>query len=89
MKSYLLERLPDFLGLSHFQDLSDAIEETMQTMKVQLKHLEEMAVILNFEYTGQTCNDLVPYAELCYELSHLALDDTELAIMPFCIICRI
>jgi len=77
-KSHLLERLPDFLGLSHLRELQSAIEETIRTIELQLKYMEEMSVILNFEYSGEYCAEIAPYAELCYEQIHFVIDDTEL-----------
>lgn len=58
-KSQLVEKLPELVKRSHFLDLKQAIEETVEIVENQIKRMKEIFIMLDAYYTYESCTGLI------------------------------
>ena len=58
-KSQLVEKLPQLANRAHFLDLQQAIEETVDIVKEQMKRMRQVFILLDSFYTYESCTGLV------------------------------
>jgi ferritin-like metal-binding protein YciE len=58
-KSQLVEKLPELAKRSHFLDLKQAIDETVEIVDNQIKRMKEIFIMLDSFYTYEACTGLI------------------------------
>ncbi|MBB6107698.1 Ferritin-like metal-binding protein YciE [Mucilaginibacter lappiensis] len=58
-KSQLVERLPELGKSSHFTDLRQAIDETVEVVQNQIFRMKQIYIMLNSRYQPESCIGLV------------------------------
>jgi len=58
-KSQLVEKLPELAKRSHFLDLKQAIQETVEIVENQIERMKEIFIMLDTFYNYESCTGLI------------------------------
>ena len=58
-KNQLVDKLPELAGRSHFLDLKQAIEETVEIVQNQISRMREIFILLDTWYNQESCIGLI------------------------------
>lgn len=80
-KQHMIERFPEIANESHFEDLNQAIFETVDDVKKQIVRMDEIYTYLGVENTTTTCSGLASMIEETFTAIDEQKDDTALRDM--------
>jgi ferritin-like metal-binding protein YciE len=58
-KNQLVDKLPELADRSHFLDLKQAIEETVEIVQAQISRMKEIFILLDTWYNPESCIGLI------------------------------
>ncbi|MGN6640504.1 MAG: DUF892 family protein [Mucilaginibacter sp.] len=77
-KSQLVDKLPLIGQRSHFRDLQQAINETVEVVRTQIERLKDIYVQLHTVYTPESCVGLVGFLDEAFQSIGPPLDSPPL-----------